>query len=128
MTKPKGDSSQTQEIPGAGPLTSAQFHILLTLVEGEKHGYGIMLEIEERTSGAVELGPGTLYRSIKQLLKRGWIMETDSPGDPKTSGGKQRRLYTLTPEGLRRTREEAARLKSLMAWADDTLVPEGGSS
>ena len=113
---------------GDGSLTSAQFHILLTLVEGEKHGYGIMLEIEERTSGAIELGPGTLYRSIKQLLARGWIVETGQADGLKASGGKPRRLYTLTQEGLLRTKEEAVRLKNLMAWAADALVFEGGSS
>jgi len=43
------------------PLTSAQFHILLTLAEGRRHGYGIMQEILRRTDGAMELGPGTLY-------------------------------------------------------------------
>ena len=59
-------------------LTSAQFHILLTLAEGERHGYGIMQEILRRTGGAMELGPGTLYRSIKQLLGRRLITEVEA--------------------------------------------------
>lgn len=127
MTKRHDHTDPGQAKAGDGPLTSAQFHILLTLVEGNRHGYGIMLEIESRTGGAVELGPGTLYRSIKQLLARGLIEETASTGDRAESGSKHRRTYTLTKEGLVRTKEEASRLRDLMAWADDTLILEGGS-
>ena len=108
------------------PLTSAQFHILLTLAEGELHGYGIMQEILRRTGGAVELGPGTLYRSIKQLLGRRLITEV-SPGataEADTEG--RRRSYALTPEGKARTAEEARRLQDLVRWAEEALVLEGG--
>jgi DNA-binding PadR family transcriptional regulator len=109
-----------------GPLTSAQFHILLTLAEGKRHGYGIMQEIERRTDGAVELGPGTLYRSIKQLLVRGLIVEVDSGKVGKNDTGKYRRSYALTPAGKARTSEEAQRLRELVRWAEDALVLEGG--
>ena len=102
-------------------LTSAQFHILLTLAEGQRHGYGIMQEIERRTSGAVELGPGTLYRSIKQLLGAGLITEVNG----EQGSGKQRRPYALTPEGRARTAEEARRLQCLVQWAEDAMVIEG---
>jgi len=107
-------------------LTSAQFHILLTLAEGECHGYGIMQEIVLRTGGEVELGPGTLYRSIKQLLGRGLIVEVDGEGKNSSGTGNTRRSYTLTPLGKARTAEEAHRLRSLVQWAEDTLVLEGG--
>jgi len=104
-------------------LTSAQFHILLTLANGQRHGYGIMQEIERRTNGAVQLGPGTLYRSIKQLLARGLIVEVD--GDPEM--GKQRRSYTLTRTGKVQTVEEARRLQELVRWAEGAMVLPGGS-
>ncbi len=107
-------------------LTRAQFHILLTLAEGRRHGYGIMQEIEQRTDGAVELGPGTLYRSIKQLLARGFIVEVDSGNDGHSDTGKQRRSYALTPAGKARTSAEAQRLRELVRWAEDALVLEGG--
>jgi DNA-binding PadR family transcriptional regulator len=103
------------------PLTSAQFHILLTLAEGRRHGYGIMQEIERRTGGAVELGPGTLYRSIKQLLERGLIVEVE----PEPEASQPRRPYALTERGRARTAEEARRLQSLVRWAEDALVIEG---
>jgi len=107
-------------------LTSAQFHILLTLAEGRRHGYGIMQEIERRTNGAVELGPGTLYRSLKQLLAGALIFEADSGADGQPDVGSQRRSYALTPEGKARTAEEAQRLRALVRWAEDALVLEGG--
>jgi DNA-binding PadR family transcriptional regulator len=103
-------------------LTSAQFHILLTLADGHRHGYGIMKEVERRTDSVVDLGPGTLYRSIKQLLERELIIEVDE--DPQAS--QQRRSYALTPEGRRRATEEARRLQSLARWAADAMVLEGG--
>jgi DNA-binding PadR family transcriptional regulator len=107
-------------------LTSAQFHILLTLAESRRHGYAIMKEVERRTDGALELGPGTLYRSIRQLLSRGLIVEVESGADGQSDVGKQRRSYALTPEGKARTAEEAQRLWALVRWAEDALVLEGG--
>lgn len=106
-------------------ITPAQFHILLTLTEGDCHGYGIMQEIQRRTDGAVELGPGTLYRSIKQLLSRGFIVEVGPAVEIDSDPGKPRRSYALTPSGELRLREEAQRLRSLVAWADSALVLKG---
>ena len=107
-------------------LTSAQFHILLTLAEGQRHGYGIMKEIECRTHGEVELGPGTLYRSLKQLLDRGLIEEVPRALDGRGDGSRERRSYALTPAGKVRTSEEAQRLRALVRWAQEALVLEGG--
>ena len=104
-----------------GELTSAMFHILLTLAEGERHGYSIMKEIERRTSGAVQLGPGTLYRSIKQLVSSGQIAEVES----QQSAVKQRRSYQLTPIGKRRAKMEAQRLQGLVEWAEAARLLQG---
>lgn len=109
-----------------GPLTSAQFHILLALAEGQRHGYGIMLEIQQRTGGALELGPGTLYRSIKQLLDRGLISEVGNGEDSASDPGRPRRFYSLTPTGRARATEEARRLQDLVHWAREATVLEGG--
>ncbi len=112
------------DVPAPDPaLTSAQFHILLTLADGHRHGYGIMKEIERRTDGIVDLGPGTLYRSIKQLLARKLIIEVDE--DSRAS--QQRRSYALTHEGRTRATAEARRLQSLARWAADAMVLEGGT-
>jgi DNA-binding PadR family transcriptional regulator len=115
----------TSGLNGVAPprsLTPAQFHILLTLAEGQRHGFGIMQEIERRTDSAIELGPGTLYRSIKQLLARGLIVEVDRKPDT----GSQRRIYALTPQGRVSAVEETQRLSALARWAEEAMAPEGG--
>ena len=109
-------------------LTSAQFHILLTLTQGPMHGYGIMLKVEERTEGALELGPGTLYRSIKQLLQRGLITEVEPNSEAESDQETRRRSYSLTAVGRERTAAEARRLRELVRWAEDAMVLEGGSA
>ena len=106
-------------------LTRAQFHILLTLADGSRHGYGIMQEIRERTDGALELGPGTLYRSIKQLLQRGLISEMGAPASGTAKPDERRRPYGLTGAGKIRLREEANRLRALVRWAEDALALDG---
>jgi DNA-binding PadR family transcriptional regulator len=97
------------------------FHILLALAEGERHGYAIMQEIERRTDGAVELGPGTLYRSIKQLSVGGLITEVEA----QQNAGKPRRSYRLTPDGRRRAEMEARRLADLVQWAEAASLLQG---
>jgi len=103
-------------------LTSAMFHILLTLAEGDRHGYAIMQEIERRTNESVVLGPGTLYRSIKQMVSKGLIAEVETEPDP----GNKRRSYRLTPEGIRRAKAEAQRLQDLVGWAEAARLLQGG--
>ena len=115
-------SNENTTATAGGELTSAMFHILLSLAEGERHGYAIMQEVEQRTGGAVELGPGTLYRSIKQLFSRELIAEVES----KPANGKQRRSYRLTPAGRRIAKMEAERLQNLVEWAEAARLLEGG--
>ena len=65
------------------PLPVAQLHILLALAAGERHGYAIMSEVEALTEGVVTMGPGTLYGTVKRMLKSGLIQETDERPDPE---------------------------------------------
>jgi len=118
MTRGRSDGSRPDD-----SLTPAQLYILLTLAEGSRHGYGIMQEVERRTDGAVVLGPGTLYRSIKQLLEQGLITEVDE--DPEAR--RPRRSYALTRAGKTRTAEEARRLQSLAGWARAAMALEGAA-
>lgn len=117
--------SKGRSVPSEGALTSAQFHILLTLAQGVRHGYGIMQEVESRTGGALELGPGTLYRSIKQLLSRGLIVEVEDEASRQSDAGKPRRTYSITPSGKARAQEETMRLRSLVHWAEGVMALEG---
>ena len=91
------------------PLTPATFHILLALVGVNRHGYGIMREVEERTEGAVRLGPGTLYGSLKRLLAMGLVEEEGERADPQL-GEERRRYYRITALGESAVRAEARRL------------------
>ena len=95
------------------PLTPAVFHILLALVDNERHGYGIMQEIALRTDGKMRMGPGTLYGSIKRMLADGLIEESDERPDPALDD-ERRRYYRLTDFGQRVTQAEAQRLNQLV--------------
>ena len=57
------------------PLTPPLFHVLISLADGDRHGYAILKDVEDRTGGAVRLSTGTLYGIIKRLLADGWIVE-----------------------------------------------------
>lgn len=96
------------------------FHILLSVVDEPRHGYGIIQEVEARTGGAVTLGASTLYSAIKRIRAWGWVQEVQAP-----AGGEdpRRRYYGLTREGRRIVRSEAKRLEALVrhARAKDVL-------
>ena len=91
-------------------------HILVALADGERHGYAIMQEIETRTSGAVRLGPGTLYGSIRRMVADGLIEELDERPDPDEDDVR-RRYYRMTPRGRRVAAEQIGRLASLVRRA-----------
>ena len=103
------------------PLTPAVFNILLALADGEKHGYGIMQEVETNTKGQVLMGPGTLYGSIKRMLQADLIEESDERADPDMDD-QRRRYYQLTALGRRTLRREAERLASQVKIARATNI------
>jgi DNA-binding PadR family transcriptional regulator len=102
-------SERTARPEGFPPLTPAVFNILLALADGDKHGYGIMLEVEAATRGEVQMGPGTLYGSIKRMLKAGLIEESDERQDPELDD-QRRRYYRATGLGRRTLQAEVQRL------------------
>jgi DNA-binding PadR family transcriptional regulator len=93
------------------PLTPAVFNIMLALVDGEKHGYAIMQEVEANTAGQISMGPGTLYGSIKRMLAAGLIVECDAHQDPEMDD-QRRRYYRLSSLGRWVVEAEARRLQS----------------
>lgn len=97
------------------PLPSAAFQILLSLADGDLHGYGIMRRVEQQSNGRIRLGPGTLYSSIQALLEDGLIEEVDPSGDE--CGDERRRCYRLAASGRKRARTEAERLANLLRVA-----------
>jgi DNA-binding PadR family transcriptional regulator len=106
-------AAHTQDPAGFLPLPTATLHILLALTEGEKHGYAIMGDVERLSGGAVKIGPGTLYGSIKRMLADGLIEESDERPDPRLDD-QRRRYYRLTALGERVCAAELQRLKTLL--------------
>ena len=95
------------------PLTPPVFHILLALADEERHGYGIMQDVEAFTGGEIRLGPGTLYRSIQRMLVDGLIEELAIALHDE-SDDDRRRHYRLTKKGLEIAQREARRLADLV--------------
>jgi len=92
------------------PLTPAAFHVLIALADGPKHGYLILKDVEERTSGHVRLSTGTLYGLIKRFLDEELIIETKPDDD-------RRRPYKLTARGREVAEAEAERLERMVRAA-----------
>lgn len=98
------------------PLPTAPLHILVALTDGEKHGYAIMRDVETISGGAVRMGPGTLYGSIKRMLADGLIEETEERPDPELDD-QRRRYYRLTALGQQVRGSELRRLEALVRRA-----------
>ena len=109
------------------PLTPAVFHILLALSTGERHGYGIMKEVEADSQGKVRMGAGTLYGSLKRMLDAGLVAEGDKRVDPEMpdSGDTRRIYYKITGAGERALSDELERYRHAVARAQDRkLLPK----
>ena len=95
------------------PLKTNWFHIMLSLAGGEQHGYGIMQEVLNRTTGKVRLWPATLYGSIKRLIEADLIEESNERPAPELDDAR-RRYYRLTALGRRVLDAECERLQELV--------------
>jgi len=93
------------------PLTPAVFHILLALADGKLHGYAIMRAVENATSSAMKMGPGTIYGSLQRMEDAGLVEECGSVANGK------RRLYGMTRLGRKTLVAESARLARLAEMA-----------
>jgi DNA-binding PadR family transcriptional regulator len=114
----------TPEIDQVLPLTPTVFHILLALADQERHGYGIMQEVMMMTQNRVRMGPGTLYGSIKRMLRVNLIEESDERPDPALDD-ERRRYYRLTDFGRQVLAAEARRLSTLIDVAQAKHVLDG---
>ncbi|WP_030438061.1 PadR family transcriptional regulator [Actinoplanes subtropicus] len=115
-----GDASQ-------GPLTPAVLHILLALAGGDRHGYGIMKEVEADSHRKVKMGPGTLYGSLRRMIDAGLIRESDKRADPDLDD--QRRVYyQITGTGRAALAAELDRYREVVAIAQQTRLLPGASA
>jgi DNA-binding PadR family transcriptional regulator len=106
------DSNQYQ------PLTPAVFHILLALSTGERHGYGIMKQVEGDSQGRVRMGAGTLYGSLKRMLDAGLVKESDRRVDPAMDD-ERRIYYQITTIGIQALAAELERYDHLVNLAQE---------
>ncbi|MBN1271620.1 MAG: helix-turn-helix transcriptional regulator [Candidatus Aminicenantes bacterium] len=109
------------------PLTPAVLHILLALSTQERHGYGIMKQVEFDSQGKVNMGPGTLYGSLGRMIKAGLIRESDKKIDPDRDD-ERRIYYKITGLGQKALAAELERYREVMAVAKQKqLLPNGNA-
>ncbi|MBC7790379.1 MAG: helix-turn-helix transcriptional regulator [Anaerolineae bacterium] len=112
------------EIDSLLPLPAATFHILVAVVDQERHGYAIIQDVEARTDGELRLSAGTLYRSIARMVEQGLISEVMKRPSARMDD-ERRRYYRITPFGTAVARAEMARLTQLVRLARARgLTPE----
>jgi DNA-binding PadR family transcriptional regulator len=109
------------------PLTPAVFHILLALADGERHGYAVMQEVAANTRGQMQMGPGTLYGTIKRMLAANLIEESDERPAPDLDD-ERRRYYRLTGLGRKVLAAEVERLANLVSLAQSKKLTGESSS
>jgi DNA-binding PadR family transcriptional regulator len=102
----------------AQPLSPAVFQVLLSLADGEKHGYAILKDVEEHSEGEVRLSTGTLYAIIKRLLDEAQIAECRNRPHAEDDD-QRRRYYRLTPKGRAIAAAEVERMERLVVRARD---------
>ncbi len=100
------------------PLTPAVFHILLALSTAERHGYGIMKQVEMDSLGSVKMGAGTLYGSLKRMLDAGLVKESDKRIDPQMDDAR-RVYYAITGAGEKALARELERYQRVIARAQE---------
>jgi DNA-binding PadR family transcriptional regulator len=116
----KNESSVQQLLP----LSPTMFHMLLSLSEGERHGYALKRELARRTGGKLNPGPGVLYGSINKMLELGLVEESDVRPEAHLDD-ERRRYYRITPFGRRVAQAEAVRMRQLVRLAEETFkLPE----
>ena len=103
------------------PLTPAVLHILLALSTQERHGYGIMKQVEADSHGNVKMGPGTLYGSVGRMMEAGLIRESDKRVDPAMDD-ERRIYYKITGEGRAALAAELQRYRGVVAVAKGRLA------
>lgn len=111
-------------------LTPAALHILMSLAQGVRHGYGIKRDVEGATDGELHIGPGTLYEAIHRMEAQGWIEEVDAADlvdEPDYDA--RRKYYRLTDDGRHEMEAELLRLDGILEHARDrALMPGKGAA
>lgn len=110
------------KIKKLSPLTETTFYILISLLE-PLHGYGIMQEVLSLSKGRIQLGPGTLYGALGNLVKAGLIV-------PRSTGetNPRRKTYMITGLGKELIKYELRRLKEMTQNGEKLLHKKGAGN
>jgi DNA-binding PadR family transcriptional regulator len=110
---------------GLLPLREPTFFILLSLAQGQKHGYAIMKDVAALSQNGVLLSTGTLYEALARLLEQALIerVEETEADAGANRPGRPRKAYRLTARGQRVLQAEIVRMQALLAAARQRLKP-----
>ena len=115
------NKSRADEVETLLPLKPQDYHILFVLLDVERHGYGMVKEIERQTGGRVRLEAGNLYRSVRRMIQQGLVVESERRPAPE-SDDERRRYYSITDLGRRVVVAETDRMRELVAAAEAQLA------
>ncbi len=113
---PRNSPKPTQPPAPLTPLTPLTYHILLALADGDRHGYGIIREIEEKLGEAASPSTGALYLALQRMEDTGLVEESSHRPEPEEDDAR-RRYYRMTAIGRAAARAESERLASLVGVA-----------
>jgi DNA-binding PadR family transcriptional regulator len=120
------ETSKKQSIEDLLPLRPMEFQVLLVLMDGERHGYGIVRDISERTDGKMRPLPGNLYAVLRRLMDSGLL--TESARRPaKDRDDERRRYYRITALGQRALAADAERMKGLVRQVEAHALSKADS-
>lgn len=104
-------------------LSHIAVEILVSLLEGERHGYAVKLDVEERIGGGFLLGSGTLYQSLQRLERRGYIAEVP---EQEPEDARRGRVYRIEDAGKDALESEMRRMSRVLRSARRGLAAAGG--
>jgi len=117
------DDQQRADVEGLLPLKPVEFLVLLVLMDGERHGYGIVQDMIERSDGKVRLLPGNLYAILRRLMGNGLLAES-SRRRASDLEDQRRRYYGITALGKRVLVAEAERMRNLVRQVEASRLIE----
>lgn len=110
-------SATENPVDAALPLRPADYFVLFVLMDAERHGYWMAKEIERLTEGQVRLEAGNLYRSLRRMMKSGWVRQSDRRPSAE-SDDERRRYYGVTELGRQIVRAEVERMRAVVEMAE----------
>jgi DNA-binding PadR family transcriptional regulator len=114
--------------PTADGLKTRHYYILLALAGGDRHGLAIARDVQRLSGGRLRLWPATLYGSLEELERRGWIAELDDPRLRPSDESEKKRIYRLTRAGRAAAAAETERLGELVRIARARVKPRTGAA